>query len=63
MSQADSTSVFDAAAQAYDRDLVPAFFDEWAGHVAAAGWARIVGVDPSAGMLAQARARAVPGAE
>lgn len=69
---------------------MPAFFDEWAAHVAgllgtppaggtvldvgcgtgvlaphlaSAGWPRIIGVDPSAGMLARARARGVPGAE
>lgn len=90
MSGESSTPVFDAAARAYDAQLVPAFFDEWAAHVAGllgpppaggtvldvgcgtgvlaphlaeAGWRRIIGVDPSAGMLAQARARAVPGAK
>lgn len=90
MSTADSTPVFDAAADAYDDHLVPAFFDEWAAyvtgllgippadgtvadvgcgtgvlapHLAAAGWPHIVGVDPSAGMLARARARGVAGAE
>lgn len=86
----DSKPVFDAAADAYDDHLVPAFFDEWAAyvtgllgtpppdgtvldvgcgtgvlapHLAAAGWPRIVGVDPSSGMLARARARGVTGAE
>lgn len=90
MSTADSTPVFDAAADAYDTHLVPAFFDEWAAfvtglmgtpppdgtvldvgcgtgvlapHLAAAGWPTIVGVDPSSGMLARARARGVAGAQ
>lgn len=90
MSTESSTPAFDAAADAYDTQLVPAFFDEWAAHVAgllgtppaggtvldvgcgtgvlaphlaARGWPRIVGVDPSTGMLARARARGVPGAE
>jgi len=90
MSTADSNPVFDAAADAYDDHLVPAFFDEWAAdvtglldtppaggtvlgggcgtgvlapHLAAAGWPTIVGVDPSSGMLARARARGVAGAQ
>lgn len=90
MSTTDSNPIFDAAADAYDDHLVPAFFDEWAAyvtgllgpppadgtvldagcgtgvlapHLAAAGWPHIVGVDPSSGMLARARARGVTGAE
>lgn len=90
MSTADSNPVFDAAADAYDDHLVPAFFDEWASfvtgrlgtppvggtvldvgcgtgvlapHLATAGWPTIVGVDPSSGMLARARARGVAGAQ
>jgi len=90
VSDRGTDELFDAAADAYDDQLVPAFFDEWAAHVAgllgpppargavldvgcgtgvlaphlaAAGWSRIIGVDPSQGMLARARARGVPGAE
>ena len=34
MTDAGSTRIFDSGAVAYDRHLVPAFFDDWAAHVA-----------------------------